>query len=160
MNVFAENDVEMQYEGRRHEAARALQKHGFNCAQSVALVFCEKYGISCEHMQRMTCGFGSGLQMAEVCGALAGAIVIVGCKHGGVVTQESAQIKEAKVRCKQEIAPIVADFREKFGCVRCRDLLGHDVTTKEGFDAARHLLTTFCTDIIGETVKILEKHGY
>ncbi len=142
------------------EAARALHKQGFNCAQAVALVFCERYGISREQMQRVTCAFGSGLNMGEVCGALAGALVIVGCTHGAIVTPDAIQIKDAKTRCRSAADPITAAFREKFGAVRCRDILGHDIRTKEGFEAARPLLTTLCTSIIEHTVMSLEQHGY
>ncbi len=134
-----------------------LSKAGCNCAQSVALTFCEKYDLSHEHMLRLCNGLGGGMgSQGEVCGALTAAILIVGLKHG------SAEIgnKEARGLCRKLTGELFKDFQNVHGAVRCRDILVIDISTAEGAQQAKPLFETKCREIMQETVRMLEARGY
>lgn len=65
----------------KFEKAMELHKKGFNCAQSVALPFCEELGVDPVTVSKGMEGFGGGMGGYElVCGALSGAVYVAGLK--------------------------------------------------------------------------------
>ena len=65
------------------ETAVAMMAGGWNCAQSVLGVFCEDCGLDRETAMKLASGFGAGMaRKQEVCGAVSGAIMVIGLKHG------------------------------------------------------------------------------
>ena len=63
------------------EKALALHEKGFNCAQSVALPFCDELKVDPAVISRAAEGFGGGMGGYELtCGALSGAIMVAGLK--------------------------------------------------------------------------------
>lgn len=52
------------------DMAIAFHDKGYNCAQAVACSFCQEFGVAEEEMFRIAEGFGLGMGMMEVCGAL------------------------------------------------------------------------------------------
>jgi C_GCAxxG_C_C family probable redox protein len=69
------------------ERAKQFHELGYGCAQAVLASFAEDYGLSEEAALRISTGFGSGMgRLCEVCGALTGAFMVIGLKHGKVVT--------------------------------------------------------------------------
>ena len=68
-------------EKKIQEAAR-LHQQGFNCAQAVALPFCEELGMDRAAAMRALEGFGAGMGgRTMACGALSGAVFVAGLKH-------------------------------------------------------------------------------
>ena len=57
---------------------RAITTIHYNCAQSVAVPFAEAVGISEDTACRMAANFGGGMKMASTCGALTGALMVLG----------------------------------------------------------------------------------
>lgn len=52
---------------------------GYNCAQSVALPFCDEMGLDPAVVKRATEGFGAGMgDRTQTCGALSGAVFVAG----------------------------------------------------------------------------------
>lgn len=52
---------------------------GYNCAQAVALPFCEEMGLDAATVKRATEGFGAGMGgRTQTCGALSGAVFVAG----------------------------------------------------------------------------------
>ena len=69
----------------RSQRAKANFLEGYNCAQSVALAFCEDFGFTKEQMARLVSGYGGGVgRMRELCGALLGAVVSTDRQKGYV----------------------------------------------------------------------------
>lgn len=55
------------------ELAKTYFKEGYNCAQSIALAFCDEIGIEKTKLLRMVSSFGGGMgRLREVCGAVSG----------------------------------------------------------------------------------------
>ncbi len=103
--------------GIKEEAAR-LHKSGFNCAQSV-LCACGKYtGLDDKTALAVSAGFGGGVRCGEICGAISGAVMAVGLAYPFADSADS----EAKKRIAELTKKCTADFKDKYGCVRCIEL--------------------------------------
>lgn len=140
------------------EKAKELFSKGFNCSQSVFTAFAEKYGLPQETALKIACGFGSGMRNGEVCGAVSGAVMVIGLKYG----QSIATDNESKSLCYSKTVEFTKAFRERNSSIICRDLLGCDISTGKGMDYAKqhNLFKTTCVDMICSSVKLLEELGY
>ena len=67
-------DAELQIAEHTHsELARAYFKEGYNCSQSVFMVFCEQYDMDLEMALKIGSSFGAGMgRLREVCRDLLG----------------------------------------------------------------------------------------
>lgn len=142
----------------KSEIAAELFDSGFNCSQSVLAVFCEQYGLDKETALKMSCGFGGGMRSGEVCGAVSGAVLVIGLKYG----QFEADDKASKDACYSKTVEFLDAFRAKNKSVVCRQILGCDISTKEGYAQAQsgNMFKTTCVDMIKSSVEILEELGY
>ncbi len=87
----------------KRETAAAMVAGSWNCAQSVLGVFCEDLGLDKETAMKLASGFGAGMaRKQEVCGAVTGAIMAVGLKHGQAREDDKAA-KEAAYRLSREL---------------------------------------------------------
>lgn len=107
------------------EKAQALFMQGYNCAQSVALAFCDVTGLEEAALARQMASFGAGLGgLREICGALSGMELVAGHLYGYEVPGNDAQ-KKAHYQRVQKLA---ADFREQAGSILCREILNNPPT--------------------------------
>lgn len=140
------------------EKALRQFNNGLNCAQAVLSAFCEKYGLGEELALKMAGGLGSGFRSGEICGAVSGAVLVVGLKYG----QQSADDRKAKQVCYEKTEEFIRAFRDRSGSVLCRELLGCDLSTAEGREKAQkeHLFDTICVEKVRSALELLEKLGY
>ena len=75
-------------------------------------------------------GFGGGMgRMAGTCGAVTGAFMVIGLVHS-MTKKGDLQQKELSY---EYIRKFAEKFRERNGTLVCRELMGVDVSTPEGF---------------------------
>ena len=123
---------------------------GHSCAQAVFSVFAEQMGMDYQTAVKLTSGFGGGMGLGSVCGAVTGSFMAIGLKFGGT-----------EPKAKEQTSKLVREFAERFkaqhGSVNCRDLLGCDLNTPEGRQKARekNVHSTICTGIVRDAAKIL-----
>lgn len=100
---------------------------------------------------KIACGLGSGARSAEICGAVSGAILVIGLKFGS----NDANSKEL---CNTKTEQFVKLFKDKNKSIVCRDILGCDITTTEGKEKSlkEQYFTTVCLDMVIDAVQILE----
>lgn len=139
---------------KRSDRAAAAHKSGFNCAQSVLLAFCESYGLDERAAAGLASALGGGLRCGEVCGAASGAALVIGLKHG----QRDAHDQKSKAHCNEEIKRFMSAFGEKYGAVRCADLLGDLYGERTPEQELRR--GALCDGFIRKAVELLEAMGY
>jgi len=140
------------------EKALALYNDKFNCCQSVFGAFCEDYGLSQKEALRLACGMGGGVRSGDVCGAVSGAVMIIGLKYGH---NDSGDL-EKKAECYQKTIEYVTQFRERYGSICCRDLLGYDFSKPEEEKVIHEqgLIWKVCPPVISNAIALLEELGY
>ena len=100
--------------------AAELFLKGYNCAQAVAVAFCDVTGLSEAFSAKMASSFGGGMgRMREVCGAVSGMLMVAGLLYGYDTADDGAN-KKAHYALVQELA---AQFREQAGSIVCREIL-------------------------------------
>jgi C_GCAxxG_C_C family probable redox protein len=137
------------------EDAATCFQGGFNCAQAVLSAFAVELGLERELALRVAGGFGGGMgRLGEVCGAVTGAIMVLGLKYGKVRTEDDAAREEAY----QRVQEFAQQFRARHGALRCRDLLGCDLSTPEGRREAhdRGITATLCPQLVRDAAEIAE----
>lgn len=102
------------------EYAVELFVSGYNCAQAVAVAFCDVTGMDRELTARLSSSFGGGMgRMREVCGAVSGMLMVAGILYGYDTNDDDVQ-KKAHYTLVQELA---GQFREQAGSIICREIL-------------------------------------
>jgi C_GCAxxG_C_C family probable redox protein len=103
----------------RSELAAQLFCQGYNCAQAVAVAFCDVTGFSQEQAAKMAAPFGGGFgRQREVCGAVSGMCMVYGILYGYEVPNADNQLD-----VYADVQAMCAQFREKAGSIVCRDIL-------------------------------------
>ncbi len=127
------------------ERAYAYFQSGFHCAESISKAVVELHGNeSKSEVQRFTSGFmgGIGATHEDVCGALTGGIVAIGCLHGRTEPCQDIQI------VKELAAEFRSRFIEEFGSSNCRVILERLSERGDGFDCKR--LTVVAAGLLSE----------
>ena len=140
---------------RKSEQAVEYFRNGLNCSQVVLSSYSEEFGLDCERASRIATGFGGGMRMAETCGAVTGAFMVLGLKYGS----SSAEDKEAKAKTYEKIVEYTRRFKARNGSVTCSQLLGCDISTPEGMKEAqdKSLFSSVCPRMVQDAVEILEE---
>jgi len=140
----------------RSDKAVSIFKEGINCSQAVLSSFADDFGLDKDMALKLAAGFGGGMgRMAQTCGAVTGAYMVIGLKHGAVTAQDRA--------AKEHTYQVVRDFNDRFKArnksLICKELLNCDISTPEGFEEAKQkgLLTTVCPKMVRDAVEILEE---
>lgn len=140
----------------RSEIAMTKFSEGYNCAQSVFYAFCEVLNFEKDLALKMVCGFGAGMgRKQEVCGAVTGAIVVIGTKFGRGLEEERIATELTYQKTRQ----LMDRFTAKHGTFICRKLIdGCDLATQEGQKQFKEtdLLNTICKPCVQSVVEILE----
>ena len=104
----------------RAEYAAQLFMDGYNCAQAVAVAFCDVTGMEPKHTARLASSFGGGMgRMREVCGAVSGMLMVAGVLYGYDVADDD----QAKMGHYTLVQNLAGQFREQVGSIICREIL-------------------------------------
>jgi len=102
--------------------------------------------MDCACIPHIASGLGGGLKVGEVCGAASGGVLAIGLIYG----QEGKEVVRARTR------EFVHLFTERNDALRCRDLLGVDLTSVEGAQAYQSQeLNTKCRGFVRSAVALL-----
>lgn len=109
--------------GKKAMEALKLRKMGFNCAQAVALPFCEELGMPSSAAAKALEGFGGGMGGYElVCGALSGAIFVAGL----VLSDGNLEHPNSKRQTYAICTQINDAFKKECGSHFCPQIKGRD----------------------------------
>ncbi len=141
--------------GDRVEKAVACFREGFTCSQAILSTYSGELGLERTTALKAASVFGAGMgRLGEVCGAVTGAMIVIGLKHG----QTEAKDKETKEKAYALVRDFAGRFRAQEGTLLCRELLGCDLATPEGMATARQkgYFTERCPRFVREAAEILE----
>ncbi|MBR2401228.1 MAG: C_GCAxxG_C_C family protein [Lachnospiraceae bacterium] len=130
-------------------------KNGFNCSQALLATFAADFGLSEEMALKVATQFGGGARKGEMCGAVSGALMVLGLKYG--------HYHYGAVEEKTNAYIIAEDFMNRFieknGTVVCRELLGYDVSKPEDKEKIKELdlFHIICPKMIQCATEIVEQ---
>jgi len=101
--------------------------------------------------------FGGGInQTGNVCGAVTGALMAIGLKHGEVGIQEIQEIQDLK--SSKVASEFTKKFKERNVTIICRELIDHDLLTAEDIEHAfKTGAFNNCPKFVKDAAEILEK---
>jgi C_GCAxxG_C_C family probable redox protein len=129
--------------------------HGrLNCAQSVLSAYTDELALDRDHLEKLGAAFGSGAGEGEICGAVSGALMVLGLKfgHSNLLPENKDRIKEVSRKFKDQ-------FQHCSGSLKCRELTGFDLRFQEGQDKARAagVFQTTCPVFIRDAIAIIDQ---
>lgn len=136
--------------------ALELFESGFSCSQAVLMPFSEELSLPRETAIKISCSFGGGLGGAgKTCGALTGAIMVVGLKCG----KTNATDQEAKKLACEKTRELVETFEKVHGSTNCNELIGFDRSNLSAAEllAKKHLFHNKCPEFLETVVSFLEE---
>ena len=102
------------------EKASKMFYDGYNCAQAVAVAFCDVTGLDEKTTAKMISPFGGGMgRLREVCGAVSGMLFVLGCLYG----YDESTDDEAKKQTYQQVQELAKAFQAQNGSIICREIL-------------------------------------
>ncbi len=139
----------------KNDEAVASFCDGFLCSQAVLSAYCEEEGLERELALKLATGLGGGMgRTAHTCGAVTGAILVIGLKKGPTEVNDVASKEETYYLVRE----FLNRFQERHGSVECSALLGCDIGTPDGYRRAveEGLFRKVCPALVGGAVEILE----
>lgn len=136
------------------ELSKQYFEEKFHCSQAVFAAFAPQYGISKEQALKIGGCFGSGMYKGEVCGAVTGALMVIGLAYGqSDIDDLASRKKEANLACL-----FIEKFKEENGSFICKELLKYDLSKQEDIEKAKEkeLFTRFCPKMVVSAATILK----
>lgn len=99
--------------------ARQLFDEGYNCSQAVLLAFSEETGMDKDAATKLALGFGLGMGLQEVCGAVTGMFMVASLIYSNCDPKDRA----SKAAVYGLINSLGEKYKEEYGSYICRDLL-------------------------------------
>ena len=137
------------------EVAASYMKKGYNCAQAVIKTYAADVGVNEEEIVKMASVLGGGIgRTGHVCGAVSGAVLIIGAKFGST---DNTNV-HSKDKAYQKSKELLDKFAAENKTILCKELLGYDISTNEGLKQAREagVMVQKCPGFVSSAAKILE----
>lgn len=139
-----------------NKTAKALElfSNNFNCSQAVLTAFAADFGLDEKLALMLGTSFGGGARNGEICGAVSGALMVLGLKYGHF----DAADNEQKSRAYSIAVEYTRRFKEANGSIVCRDLLGYDLSKPDEMACIKEkgLFGDVCPKAIKSAVEVLE----
>jgi C_GCAxxG_C_C family probable redox protein len=137
------------------EKAKKQFEKGVSCAPAVLSTYSEQFGLAKELALKIACGFGGGIgRMGKTCGAVTGAVMVIGLKHG--------QANVGDEESRQETHKLAKEFIDRFTALHdsteCRELIGYDLSNSAELESAREsgVFQNKCPSFVYASACILE----
>jgi len=136
------------------ERAEALFLTGYNCSQAVLQACAPRFGLAQEVAAGIATAFGAGISFQGMqCGAVSGALMVIGLQYGNC----SAEDKAGKALAYGRSQAFIKRFKERHESVLCRELLGIDLGQPGELERGREmgLFEQVCPGFVREAVEIV-----
>lgn len=125
-------------EMERSKALREDTMTHYNCCQSVLLPFCAQCGISEEQAIRLGSHFGGGMRHGGTCGAVTGALMVLGLAGKG----------------EEDARALLNAIRTQHGALDCAHLLAR--AKEQGLERKGHC-DSMVFDAVAQVQRLLEE---
>ena len=117
---------------------------GYDCSQVVVSHYAAELGISEELANKVACG------------AFTGALMVIGLKYGHY---DSGKLQTQKEVMMAKSGEFRKKFFEKHPTCNCKELVGYDVSTPEGIQAAVESgrMMSFCPKLVKDVIEVLDE---
>lgn len=139
---------------KANEAKKQFEK-GFSCAPAVFSTYSGQFGLGEELALKIACGFGGGIgRMGKTCGAVTGAIMVIGLKHGQLSVADEKSRQETHMLVKK----LIDEFTALHGSTECKELIGYDLSISGELESARKsgVFKNKCPGFVYDAARILE----
>ncbi len=99
-------------------------KSGMNCSQSVVMAYADLFGVDEKTMFMVSEGFGAGMGMRSVCGAVTGMFMLLGLKNSSGNPEIITKAQTLKL-----VNEAAQKFKDENGTVMCAELKSNDNIT-------------------------------
>ena len=116
------------------------------------MAFASDTGVDEKLIKKAMAGFGAGIgRTDQVCGAVSGAVMIIGLKHAA--GPETKEFIYAKVK------ELTEKFKARNKSISCTGLIGCNMSTPEGLEEAKKKDThkKLCPKFVRDAAEILEE---
>jgi len=139
----------------KSEKAVESMKAGYNCAQAVSTAYGAAYGVAEETIARIASAFGGGVSRTDnICGAVSGAVMVLGLKFGARNPAET----DAKNKASALAGEFIQEYARRHGAVSCTGLLGYNMSVPGEREKARaNNAFARCRDIVRNAADLLEE---
>ena len=114
-----------------------------------------RFGLDRDTALRVAGAFGGGMaRRGETCGAVTGAFMVIGLKHGKTKSDDD----DAREETYELVSEFIRRFQKRNKTILCRELLGHDLGTEAGREIImeQNLIVTRCPEFVRAAGEILE----
>ncbi len=137
------------------DKAVELYINGYTCAQSILASFARRYDLPQTLAFRIGEPFGAGTSCTGgMCGAVTGAIMVLGLQHGTTFSSNDA----ARLYTYQRVHELIHRFTEIHGSIECTDLLGYNLSDLQQFQTVceKGLFNQLCPALVRDAGQILK----
>jgi C_GCAxxG_C_C family probable redox protein len=137
------------------EEAKDKFLKGYGCSQAVFTTFCGQQGIDEITALKVSALFAGGMRIGETCGAVTGALMALGLK----LSPDSCQILDNRKVTYKFAEEFYSKFLERHKSLKCKELMGADISTPEGKAEAelRNTHQLVCPAFVHDAAEILEE---
>lgn len=138
------------------KADRAVELFGAGnaCSQAVLLAWSSDLGLDDETALRLAAPFGSGMRLGATCGALTGALMVLGL----AMCDERCATREGRALTAEPVVALSERFAARTGATDCPGVLGCDLRDPDVAARARAdgLFQSRCAPAVRAAAEILE----
>ena len=127
---------------------------GYACSQAIFTEYCGLFTVDHETALKLSAGFAGGMRNGKTCGAVTGAIMVLGLKFGN----QNCDKADGRKNVYDAVVEFTKRFEQLYGSTDCKELLGCNVGTAEGMRKAKeeNLFFTLCPKYVKSAAEILE----
>ena len=125
------------------EEAKNYYKQGYSCSESIIKAAIDK-GIADANLLSVATVFSGGMSSGRLCGAIAGAQMVLGCNFGKENSKGNPELSRQKAK------QFIEEFKKKHKATCCRVLTAR-------FDMSSVERKQNCAILVEECAEILEK---
>lgn len=136
------------------DLAMIKMSEGYNCAQSIVAAFAREVGLDVSSAIKLAGVFGGGLaHQGHVCGAVSGALMIIGTKYNGIESDYASREPGFAIG-----TDFIEEFESRHQTIDCRELIGCDLSTPEGLKRFQDkgIFRDICPRWVKEAADILD----